>query len=82
MSRIVLSVVVAAAVGVSLTGCSSALSSNSSSEQLQTLKFESDRAAGWSAARNRAPNFNAAPLKLCLCSQDGSSQERELFLFV
>ena len=42
MSRIALSVVVAAAVGVSLTGCSSALSSNSSSEQLQTLKFESD----------------------------------------
>jgi PEGA domain len=29
-------------VGVSLTGCSSALSSNSSSEQLQALKFESD----------------------------------------
>jgi outer membrane murein-binding lipoprotein Lpp len=42
MSRIALSVVVAAVVGVSLTGCSSALSSNSSSEQLQTLKFESD----------------------------------------
>jgi PEGA domain len=42
MSRVVLSVVVAAVVGVSLTGCSSALSSNSSSEQLQTLKFESD----------------------------------------
>jgi hypothetical protein len=42
MSRIGLSVVVAAAVGVSLTGCSSALSSNSSSEQLQALKFESD----------------------------------------
>ena len=42
MSRIAISVVVAAAVGVSLTGCSSALSSNSSSEQLQTLKFESD----------------------------------------
>ena len=29
MSRIAISVVVAAAVGVSLTGCSSALSSNS-----------------------------------------------------
>jgi len=42
MSRIPLSVVVAAAVGVSLTGCSSALSSNSASEKLQTLKFESD----------------------------------------
>ena len=42
MSRIALSVVVAAVVGVSLTGCSSALSSNSSSETLQTLKFESD----------------------------------------
>ena len=43
MSRVGLSVVVAAVVGVSsLTGCSSALSSNSSSEQLQTLKFESD----------------------------------------
>jgi hypothetical protein len=40
MSRVGLSVVVAAVVGVSLTGCSSALSSNS--EQLQTLKFESD----------------------------------------
>ena len=42
MSRVVLSVVVAAVVGVSLTGCSSARSSNSSSEQLQALKFESD----------------------------------------
>ena len=42
MSPVGLSVVVAAVVGVSLTGCSSALSSNSSSEQLQTLKFESD----------------------------------------
>ena len=42
MSRVVLSVVVTAVAGVSLTGCSSAQSSNSSSEQLQTLKFESD----------------------------------------
>jgi hypothetical protein len=42
MSRVGLSVVVAAVVGVSLTGCSSALSSNSSSEKLQSLKFESD----------------------------------------
>ena len=42
MSRVVLSVVVTAVAGVSLTGCSSALSSNSSSEQLQALKFESD----------------------------------------
>ena len=42
MPRVGLSVVVAAVVGVSLTGCSSALSSNSSSEQLQALKFESD----------------------------------------
>src|SRR5215472_19186330 len=42
MSRVGLSVVVTAVVGVSLTGCSSALSSNSSSEQLQALKFESD----------------------------------------
>src|SRR5215472_6735257 len=42
MSRVGLSVVVVAVVGVSLTGCSSALSSNSSSEQLQALKFESN----------------------------------------
>ena len=42
MSRVGLSIIVAAVVGVSLTGCSSALSSNSSSEQLQSLKFESD----------------------------------------
>jgi outer membrane murein-binding lipoprotein Lpp len=42
MSRIALSAVVAAAVGASLTGCSSAQSSNPSSEQVQTLKFESD----------------------------------------
>jgi hypothetical protein len=42
MLRVGLSVVVAAVMGVSLTGCSSALSSNSSSEQLQALKFESD----------------------------------------
>ena len=42
MSRVVLSVVVAAVVGVSLTGCSYALSSNSSSERLQALKVETD----------------------------------------
>jgi hypothetical protein len=42
MSSVGLSIVVAAVAGVSLTGCSSALSSNSSSEQLQALKFESD----------------------------------------
>ena len=42
MSRVALTVVVAAVAGASLTGCSSALSSNSSSEQLQALKFESD----------------------------------------
>jgi PEGA domain len=42
MSRVGLSIVVAAVVGVSLTGCSSAMSSNSSSEKLQSLKFESD----------------------------------------
>jgi hypothetical protein len=40
MSRVKLAAAVAAVVGVSLTGCSS--SSNSSSEQLQALKFESD----------------------------------------
>ena len=42
MSRVGLSVVVAAVAGVLLTGCSSAVSSNSSAEQLQALKFESD----------------------------------------
>src|SRR5262249_26464897 len=42
MSRVGLSVVVTAVVGGSLTGCSSALSSSSSSEQLQALKVESD----------------------------------------
>ena len=41
MSRVGLSVVVAAVAGISLTGCSSAVSSNSSAEQLQALKFES-----------------------------------------
>src|SRR5215472_11505691 len=41
MSRVGLSVLVAAVAGVSLTGCSSAVSSNSSAEQLQALKFES-----------------------------------------
>jgi hypothetical protein len=40
MSRVKLAAAVAAVVGVSLTGCSS--SSNSSSEQLQALRFESD----------------------------------------
>lgn len=40
MSRVRLAAAVAAVVGVSLTGCSS--SSNSSSEKLQALKFESD----------------------------------------
>ena len=40
MSRVRLAAAVAAFVGISLTGCSS--SSNSSSEQLQALKFESD----------------------------------------
>ena len=42
MSRVGLSVIVTAVVGVLLTGCSSALSSNSSSERLQALKVESD----------------------------------------
>ena len=42
MLRIGLAAAVAALVGISLTGCSSALSSNSASEQLQALNFESD----------------------------------------
>ena len=42
MLRIGLAAAVAAVVGISLTGCSSALSSNSLSEQRQTLNFESD----------------------------------------
>jgi PEGA domain-containing protein len=42
MSRVGFAIAVAAVAGVSLTGCSSAVSSNSSSEQLQALKFESD----------------------------------------
>jgi hypothetical protein len=42
MSRAGLAIAVAAVAGVSLTGCSSAVSTKSSSEQLQALKFESD----------------------------------------
>jgi hypothetical protein len=42
MLRVGLAAAVAAVVGISLTGCSSALSSNTSSEQLQALNFESD----------------------------------------
>jgi hypothetical protein len=42
MSRVGLNAAVAAVVGVALTGCSSALSSSSSSEQLQALNFESE----------------------------------------
>jgi hypothetical protein len=42
MLRVGLAAVVAAFVGISLTGCSSLLSSNSSSEQVQALNFESD----------------------------------------
>ena len=42
MLRVGLAIAVAAVAGISLTGCSSALSSNPSSEQLQALKFESD----------------------------------------
>jgi hypothetical protein len=42
MSRVGLTAAVAAVVGLSLTGCSSALSSSSSSEQLQALNFESE----------------------------------------
>jgi hypothetical protein len=42
MSRVGLTAAVAAVVAVSLTGCSSALSSSSSSEQLQALNFDSD----------------------------------------
>jgi hypothetical protein len=42
MSRVGLTVAVAAVVGVALTGCSSALSSNTSSQQLQALNFDSD----------------------------------------
>jgi hypothetical protein len=42
MSHIGLAAVVAATVGISLTGCSSLLTSSDSSEQLQALNFESD----------------------------------------
>jgi hypothetical protein len=42
MSRVGLTVAVAALVGVSLTGCTSALSSSASSEQPQALNFDSD----------------------------------------
>jgi len=42
MSRVGLTAAVAAVVGVALTGCTSALSSSTSSEQLQALNFESD----------------------------------------
>ena len=42
MSRVGLTAAVAALLGVALTGCSSALSSSSSSEQLQALNFESE----------------------------------------
>jgi hypothetical protein len=42
MSRVGLTAAVAAMVGVALTGCTSALSSSSSSEQLQALNFESE----------------------------------------
>jgi hypothetical protein len=42
MSRVGITAAIAAVLGVSLTGCSSALSSSSSSEQLQALNFESD----------------------------------------
>jgi hypothetical protein len=44
MSRVGLTAAVAAVLGVSLTGCSSALSSSASSEQVQALNFESDPA--------------------------------------
>jgi hypothetical protein len=42
MSRVGLTAAVAVVAGVALTGCSSALSSSSSSEQLQALNFESE----------------------------------------
>jgi len=42
MLRVGLAIAVAAVAGVSLIGCSSVVSSNSSSEQVQALKFESD----------------------------------------
>ena len=42
MLRVGLAAAFATVVGISLTGCSSLLSSNSSSEQLQALNFESD----------------------------------------
>lgn len=42
MSRLGLTAAVAAVVGLSLTGCSSALSSNDASEQTQSLSFQSD----------------------------------------
>jgi hypothetical protein len=42
MLRVGLAAAFATVVGISLTGCSSALSSISSSEQLQALNFESD----------------------------------------
>ena len=42
MLRVGLAVAFATVVGISLTGCSSLLSSSSSSEQVQALNFESD----------------------------------------
>jgi hypothetical protein len=42
MSRIGFAAAIAAAVGVSVTGCTSMLSGSSSSEQLQALNVESD----------------------------------------
>jgi len=42
MSRVGLTAAAAAVLGVALTGCSSALSSSSSSEQFQALNFESE----------------------------------------
>jgi len=44
MSRVGLTVAVAAVAGVALTGCSSALSSSATSEQTQALNFESEPA--------------------------------------
>jgi hypothetical protein len=42
MSRVGLTAAVAAVVGISLTGCTSALSSSTSSQQVQALNFDSD----------------------------------------
>lgn len=68
MARVGFTAAFAAVVGVSLTGCSAALSSSGSTEQTQALSFESDPAGA--TIRTTAGQTCVTPCQLTVASQE------------